>query len=41
MSPFMFYMQVRRAELRDPNFVSPDKMPALTEISKIVGAEWK
>ena len=30
MTAFMFYMQV-----------DPEKMPALTEISKIVGNEWK
>lgn len=41
MSPFMFYMQVRRAELRDPAHVSPDKAPSITEVTKIVSNEWK
>ena len=41
LTPFMFYMQVRRAELRDPATVDASKMPPITEVTKIVSAEWK
>lgn len=41
MTPFMFYMQVRRAELRDPQHVSADKIPGIKEVTQIVSAEWR
>ena len=41
MSAYLFYSQVRRAELRDPNNKTDGNMPTIIEVSKIVAEEWK